>query len=67
MLDRGLFIIHLIIIMNICKAQKKVFSFWSPHASPQTRASAFLIEFVFCFLAMKRCPIAAQPILLDRL
>ena len=41
---------------------KKVSGFWSPRASPQTRASVFLI---FFFFAMKRCPIAKK--LLDRL
>ena len=37
---------------------KKVSTFWSPRALPQTRASAFLV-FVFIF-AMKRCSIAAK-------
>ena len=37
---------------------KKDPGFWSPRASPQTRASAFWINLFF--VAMKRCPIAAR-------
>ena len=32
--------------------QKNISSFWSPHASPQTHASAFLILILFCYESM---------------
>ena len=41
---------------NVHFYRPKVSGFWSPHASPQTRASTFLNHVLF--VALKRCPIA---------
>ena len=50
-----------VVVMNssaVTYAPKKVSGFWLPRASPQSRASEFLV--FFFFFAMKRCPIAAK-------
>ena len=50
------------------KANKKVSGFWSPRASPQLRALAFLaVPTSYLFIFLLRNDVQLQPKLLDRL